>query len=184
MRGRLPDPRHLDVAAFADAAAELAGELPTAGLARLADSAHPQARPGPDETVRWQARGERRRPSGGGAPQPWLHLQAEGRLVTTCQRCLQPLPLALEVRRSFRFAPDEASAAQADLDAEEEVLAVTQALDLPELIEDELLLALPLVPRHEGDCPEPLPLPDADEEAAPAPRPFDVLAGLKVRKAH
>ena len=57
------------------------------------------------------------------------------------------------------------------------MLALEPALDLQSLVEDELLLALPLVPRHEV-CPEPLPL--EPEPAAPAAaHPFAALAALK-----
>ena len=62
------------------------------------------------------------------------------------------------------------------------VLALTPALDLADLIEDELLLALPLVPRHDV-CPAPLPVPDnADvpEEDEPV-NPFAALAALKTK---
>ena len=57
------------------------------------------------------------------------------------------------------------------------------SLDLVELIEDELILALPLVPRHEH-CPVTLPASAADEgaedaAAEPAPSPFAALARLK-----
>jgi uncharacterized protein len=48
-------------------------------------------------------------------------------------------------------------------------------------VEDELILALPLVPLHEV-CPEVLPMSVADPEfeaASERPNPFGVLAGLK-----
>jgi uncharacterized protein len=46
-------------------------------------------------------------------------------------------------------------------------------------VEDELLLALPLVPLH-ARCPRPLPMPAgaAAPDGEPAPKPFAVLAGL------
>ena len=53
-------------------------------------------------------------------------------------------------------------------------------LDLRARVEDELILEQPLVPRHEGDCPQPLPLastPAAEPEARP--NPFAVLAALR-----
>jgi uncharacterized protein len=60
------------------------------------------------------------------------------------------------------------------------VMASTRSLDLHQLAEDELLLALPLVPRHEA-CPQPLPPPavhpPADSDAAT--HPFAALATLK-----
>ncbi len=59
------------------------------------------------------------------------------------------------------------------------MLALTRALDLRELIEDELLLALPIVPRHEV-CPVPLVAPaDAAELVEEKPNPFAALAALK-----
>ena len=56
--------------------------------------------------------------------------------------------------------------------------ALTRALDLRELIEDELLLAMPLVPRHEV-CPEPLPVRTDEDMPDDAPNPFAALAALK-----
>jgi uncharacterized protein len=82
-------------------------------------------------------------------------------------------------QRSFLFVHGENTAAELDNDSEDDVLALTRSLDLVELIEDELLLALPLVPRHET-CPQPLlagePEALADDEP---PHPFAALAALK-----
>jgi len=59
------------------------------------------------------------------------------------------------------------------------VLAITRALDLRDLIEDELLLAMPIVPRHEV-CPEPLVAAAGDDGLVEdKPNPFAALAGLK-----
>ena len=49
---------------------------------------------------------------------------------------------------------------------------------LRELIEDELILGMPLVPRH-GVCPKPLPVPVDDLPVVPEENPFAALAGLK-----
>jgi uncharacterized protein len=178
MRTRPVDPRRLDVEAFAKEGGELAGEWPLKSLDRLADAAHPDAKPGEGDVAAWQAEGEGR-PVRGGAPQVWLHLRAQARLSLVCQRCLAPVETALDTRRSLLFVPGEDAAAQLDADSEDDVLALTRALDLRDLVEDELLLALPLVPRHEV-CPEPLSL--AQDEAAPQeeqPNPFAALAALK-----
>jgi uncharacterized protein len=81
-------------------------------------------------------------------------------------------------RRLF-FVEGEAAAAALDVDAEDDVLALEPALDLTLLIEDELLLGLPLVARHEV-CPQPLPRALLDEEpVAPGDHPFAALAALK-----
>lgn len=184
MKPRLRDPSHLDVEAFAKAAGRLDGRWPLRGFDRLAESAHAEARPGDADTVAWQAEGELR-PVRGGDPEIWLHVGAEATVNLECQRCLQPVAEPLAVRRSFRFARDEATAAQIDADSEDDVLVLTRALDLHELVEDELILALPLVPRHAA-CPLPLAVPAAEvvEPSAERPHPFAALAALKRRGPH
>lgn len=171
---KTPDPQALDLPAFCRAGGVLEGEWPLAGLERLA----PALAAATDATVRWRAAGELR-PVTGGAPEPWLALQAEAEAPLQCQRCLQPLAERLLIDRRFRFVATEEEAAEVDEDAEEDVLALPPRLDLRALLEDELILALPLVPRHES-CPNPLPLPADDAPAEPeAPHPFAALAALK-----
>jgi uncharacterized protein len=175
MNARFFDSRHLDVVAFAAQAGDLAGELPLESLHRLSDFSAPDAAPAPEAMVVWQVRGESREVRG--ATQVWLHLRAQTTLAMTCQRCLQPLSVPLDVDRHLRFVPGEDAAAAEDADSEDDVLATTASLDVPALIEDELVLALPWVPRHEV-CPHPLPLPPEVEDEAP-PHPFASLAQLK-----
>jgi uncharacterized protein len=170
------DPLRLDVTAFAKDAGQLEGRWPLHDLLRLRDASHAEARLGEGDDVAWQARGEWRR--AGGEGQPWLHLKASARMALVCQRCLGQVVEPLDVTRTFLFVPGEDAAAQLDADSEDDVLALTRALDLRELIEDELLLALPLVPRH-GVCPEPLPLVQDPDIADDPPNPFAVLAALK-----
>jgi len=178
MKSRPVDPRHLDVESFAKEGAALDGAWPLPALERLADAAHPEARPSEADTASWHAEGERRSVRGA-EPQSWLHLRANARLALVCQRCLGPVEATIESQRSFLFVAGEDAAAQLDADTEDDVLALTRSLDLRELVEDELLLALPLVPRHEL-CPEPLPVPDdAPEAADERPNPFAALAALK-----
>lgn len=179
MKSRPVDPRHLDVEAFAKEGASLDGAWPLPALERLTDAAHPDARPSDADLASWQAEGERRTVRGA-EPQTWLHLRAQARLALVCQRCLGPVEAAIETQRSFLFVAGEEAAAQLDADSEDDVLALTRSLDLRELVEDELLLALPLVPRHDL-CPEPLPVPADDEALAGEERanPFAALAALK-----
>ena len=97
-----------------------------------------------------------------------------------CQRCLMSVAADVTAQRSFLFVHGEDTAAELDSDSEDDVLALTRSLDVRELIEDELLLALPIVPRHET-CPQPLLL-ASEPDAAPeeeAPHPFAALAALK-----
>ena len=178
---RPPDPRRLDVAAFARADGRLQGEWPLAGMPRLLQDALPLTPDSPAQAVAWSAHGERR--TAAGEAQTWLHLQARTALRLTCQRCLQPVTVELRVEPRLRFVRDEALAEQLDEDSEEDVLALSSALDLHALVEDELILALPLVPRHER-CPQVLPMSAGtlDEPAADGvPGAFAGLAGLLKR---
>lgn len=178
MSARSRDPSRLDVEPFAREAGELEGQWPLRQLRRLAEMAHAEARPAGSDMVHWQARGEMR-PVRGAAPQPWLHLNAQTSLNLECQRCLQPMAVPLDVSRSFCFVHGEAAAAELDAESEDDVLALTRALDLRELLEDELLLSLPLVPRHES-CTPPRSLAGGEPEPAEErPNPFAVLAALK-----
>lgn len=178
MKERVFDPRKLDVAAFARDAASLQGEWPAASLERLADAAAVEAPASQWPAVTWSAEGEMLEVRG--EDQPWLHLKIAASVQLTCQRCLKAVGETLALERSVRFVKDEAAAAELDVDSEEDVLALPRHLDLAELIEDELLLALPLVPRHET-CPQPLPVPADDEELVEEkrPNPFAALAALK-----
>lgn len=175
------NPQRLDVQAFAEEGAELKGSSPLAELPRLAQEL---ARRDPSVLVHWRAQGELLNPHHV-QPQVWLHLQADTVLPLTCQRCLLPVDTPVAFARAFRFVADESTAEAEDEEAEEDVLALSRAFDLPGLLEDELLLALPLVPRHEV-CPEPVKLSavDPDFEAEPErPNPFAVLGRLKDGKS-
>lgn len=174
------DALRLDVAAFIADAAPLSGQWPGASLQRLAElQAAPQDTP--LAAVDWQAQGQRVAVPAGDA-ELWLHLQARAPVWLTCQRCLQPFTVPLDIDQRLRFVRSEAQAEALDAEIEEDVLALSKSLDLRELVEDELLLALPIVPRH-GVCPQPLPVPLGE---APAPddvpereNPFAALQRLK-----
>jgi uncharacterized protein len=171
------DPFRLDVAAFATAAGELDGIWPLARFDRLTEAAVADVLDPTSGEVTWSARGERRAMRGGES-QVWLHVGARTHLPLECQRCLQPVDVPLDIKRSFLFVHGEDAAAQLDTDSEDDVLALTRALDLRELIEDELLLAMPIVPRHEA-CPSPLPVAADVEVGEEKPNPFAALAALK-----
>ena len=178
MSSRQFEPRHLDVRRFAADGAQLSGEWPLRDLKRLSDSASADRPPSADDRVSWHTRGEQ---GAGAEPEIWLHLEARTALALQCQRCLAPLHVDVALKRSFRFVVGEAAAAELDLESDEDVLALTRALDLQALVEDELLLALPLVPMH-AHCPEPLPKAKADRESETVSNPFAVLASMRGEK--
>lgn len=173
-------PRRLDVAAFAEARGALAGAEALAHFARLRQDCADAGGDG-DASVAWQASGERRALPGTGML-PALRLRVQARLPLSCQLCLGQVPTAVTVDRHFVFVADEDSAARLDDGSEDaDVLVLARDFDLHALIEDELLMALPLAPRH-AQCPEAVPMSAQDEgfEAASArPNPFAALAALK-----
>jgi uncharacterized protein len=182
MKDRAHDVRRLDVARLAAEGARIGGELTPADLPRLCADTPLVA----DEPVRWQLSGAQRHPAGA-EPEVWLQVEATARVVQTCQRCLQPMPLTLTVDRPIRFVAGEDVAERLDEQGEDDVLALPpRGLDGLALIEDELILALPLVPRHER-CPQPLPTgrdrdAPGDGQDAPADvreNPFAALAALQ-----
>lgn len=132
------------------------------------------------DAIQWQATGELR-PQAGAEDQVWLHLTAEASVPLTCQRCLTLVTTPVEIDQWYRFVDSEEIATAEDDEAEEDLLVMAPQFDLMALLEDELLMALPLVPMHET-CPV-MPVfsaGDAAVEAAEAkPNPFAVLRQLK-----
>ena len=169
--------QRLDVRAFAEDEERLSGESPLRDFSRLAEEA---AGRGGERAVTWSAQGELLNP-GHVEPEVWLHLNASTVLTLTCQRCLEPVEVPLAVDRSFRFVADEKTAEAQDDEAEEDLLAISRAFDLLGLVEDELLMEVPVVPRHEV-CPAKVPWSAADADFEEAPPPENPFAALKVLK--
>jgi uncharacterized protein len=174
--------RRLDLKSFAEEGATLRGDEPVQALSRVMAESQPR---GVASHVSWSATGELRNP-GHVHPEIWLHLKAQAVLALTCQRCLGPVDVPVVVERSFRFVADEEMAAAQDEQSEEDVLGLSRSFDLVELIEDEVLMALPLAPRHES-CPVPVQLsvadPDFDEAGAQRDNPFAILGRYKGGKS-
>lgn len=175
-------PTHLDVRTFAETGTLLEDDEPLSAFARLSQEA--AADPGAAR-VRWKAHGLMRQAGISASLVPWLHLEADSALPLICQRCLEPMTAALKVDRWFRFVADEATAAAEDEQAHEDVLALSRDFDLRGLVEDELLMEIPVTPRHVR-CPRPLPSsvvdPDFDAAQKEKSQPFSVLENLRSSK--
>ncbi len=85
-----------------------------------------------------------------GAGRLALRLRIRGRLVLRCQRCLELLEYPADIDSTVVLAgsQEEIDAAPYAEGEAERVLA-SKEMKVGELIEDELLLALPFAPRHE-----------------------------------
>ena len=83
-----------------------------------------------------------------------LKLVVEGEAVLTCQRCLGELTLPIAVARTIRLARDDIELERFDADPEVDAIPLEQKLDPVALVEDEVLLSLPMAAMHEeGQCP-------------------------------
>ncbi len=111
-------------------------------------------------------------------------IRAQPELV--CQRCLSPVSVPLRSQVRWMLVADED-----DLPADYERLQTEDGrCDLHELIEDELLLAMPIVAMHEiSDCAvgdeyrrDILVAGEAAQQEAPTQRPFAGLAELLAQK--
>lgn len=171
-------PNNVDIRALALSNAHMSGSEPLAGYARLVAETLPDGGPA---LLRWEARCYTRADASG-ALQPWMHLTVSVSLLLTCQRCLGAVAEPVAVDRQFRFVASEDLAELEDEEADEDVLALDKQFKLRDLIEDEVLMAGPLVPRHEA-CPGNVQLsavdPDFEVALAAKPKPFDALAALR-----
>ncbi len=175
------DPRNLPVLVFAKAGAQLHADERLLRFTRLLEETQGL---GAEAPLRYEATGSLRSDAAG-MDEVWLHLKAEAVLPLTCQRCLGPVDAEVAFDREFRFVATEELAAVEDEESEEDVLVLSRNFDLAELVEDELLMALPVSPKHDV-CPQPVKLQAADADFVDAPdvkpNPFAVLEQLKKPK--
>lgn len=137
---------------------------------------------GAENIVDWSVRAESLTDQSG-QPQAWLHLEVELDLPLICQRCLGTVNEHGRIQRSYRFVDTEAQAEQQDDESEEDLLVISRDFDLVALIEDEVLMDMPVVPRHEL-CPVAIQLTTADsgfEATSVKPNPFSALAAFKAK---
>jgi uncharacterized protein len=108
-------------------------------------------------------------------------LALAGKATLQCQRCMQAMELPIEGTTHVALIFAEADAAEVP-DELEPVLAREGRIDAGELVEEELLLVLPIVPLHADprQCVVPLAAPLVAEEEAEqvTQRPFEGLAEL------
>lgn len=115
---------------------------------------------------------------------PQVVLKVQSQILLTCQRCVQPLTYTVDESVLFDVVRQESSLSDAqdaepfDPDTPEELVADPR-FDIEQLIEDQLILAVPYVPKHEF-CTSAA-SPEQDEPDTPRASPFGSLAALKGR---
>ncbi len=109
------------------------------------------------------------------AGQHILQLSILSSLTTACQRCLNAMPLNINL--SFNYLIGEISdtdveAVDVDNSDDYDLQQANKAMDLTALIEDEIIMAMPIAPMHEEGCTE------QATQSGEKPNPFAVLKGL------
>ncbi|MBL4607400.1 MAG: DUF177 domain-containing protein [Pseudomonadales bacterium] len=106
----------------------------------------------------------------------------KARVGMVCQRCLGVVPSPLDAAVNWVFIKDKSSFEDAPK-TYDVIIVEDEAVSLFDLIEEELLLALPPIPMHEeGECraPDHQPQSKGFAESSEVKRsPFELLAGIK-----
>ena len=152
----------IDSLDFAHRGEELRGEMPLAELPRLQDILA-----APEGKVSFVLQGSYAQDG-----KPRLELSLESLCVLRCQRCLDGLSYPVRLVSKLKLVSDED---ESDIDDDEmDSIPVDKHLDVLSLIEEEMLLSLPIAPMHAvGECQI------AAKGLARSENPFAVLAGLK-----
>jgi len=152
---------------FARNGQEISGEVPVAELLRLQDMLeNPQGILSYTVTGSLDKQGNH-----------WLNVSAAGECQLRCQRCLGSLSYPIRID-SHLLLCDQATLDALDDDEDEAfdgILADDQ-LDVLSLLEDEILLSLPIAPRHELGVCQAI---DGENRHREEKNPFAVLANLK-----
>ena len=132
----------MDPIRFAREAASLGGEFALAEVDRLRDELAEEG-----GLVTYRLVGA----LVGGRPALRLHIDANPTL--RCQRCLGPYVHPLRLDGVIFLARNDAEMERwENIDPLLDVIVAVEHMDVRLLVEDEILLSLPVVPRHEEDC--------------------------------
>ena len=115
-------------------------------------------------------------------PIPFIDGHITTELQLKCQRCMQAMPHAMDVRFKLGLVLNDEHIERLP-DKYEPYLIEDDNNHLPDMLEDELLLALPLVAMHEFDCSEYLQQQESEqqnevEKVEEKENPFSVLKDL------
>ena len=119
---------------------------------------------------------------------PQLVLRVQAKILLECQRCLGPMVLSVDRETAFDLVRREADLGEESFDEdsldEPEKLVGSRQFDVLDLIEDELILEVPYVPRHE-QCTDMAETGSDDsvlDEGEERLSPFAVLEQLKTKR--
>ncbi|WP_338926588.1 YceD family protein [Mycetohabitans endofungorum] len=183
----------LDLFEFARTGRQAMGQFDVGELARLAAEVPADAVTlgDYDPALRWHAQGGSVRelqPDGAVLDEPCLRVVVHGAIWLQCQRCMEPFRVPLDIDAEYRIVESDDEADERALDDTSfDVIVGSRQFDFVELIEEELLLSLPLVPKHEvcTQIHESLVTGAAGEHARdPDAEAGESLAGDEVQREH
>lgn len=108
-----------------------------------------------------------------------IHGRVRVGVTLTCERCLEPVEVALAAAPALGLVRSDEEAARLPTRLEPCLLAAEE-LDLFDLVEEELLLTLPIVARHREECCRLRSVEPATADTAESP--FRVLERLKLQR--
>lgn len=166
-------PEYLDIRRLAEQDAVFVGRVPNRAMRRLADSMA-SVQGDTSAELRFSLDPVRR---------PTVRGWAKTELMLQCQRCLEVYRQPLSVEFDLVMVQGEAEAANLP-DEHEPLLTDQEQIRTAELIEDELMLALPIVAMHanDEDCNVQLdrhPAMGGEADEQRKPNPFAALKALK-----
>jgi len=167
MSQRLP---FFDSFELARSGRQISGEIPLANLPRLSEFLSSAV-----GTLRYQVSGLVLDDGAAGAD---LHLTANLPLV--CQRCSGSLDFGLDRTVRFRFVSSEEALNALPIDDDEvDAVVGSRTMNVHDWIEDEAILSLPLVPRHD-QCAAPADAAStSSNDSVGRPNPFAALSALR-----
>jgi uncharacterized protein len=177
----------LDVFAFARFGKSTQGSVAIQCFFRLLEGL-PDQPTGEAGLVKWSARGEIGN-AGRMHRKPLLHIQVQANPVLECQRCnalfVYPINMetVLQLVKSEADLDDDFASDQQDANYEEdqpEKVLGSQHFNLLEQVEDELILSVPYVSKHDVCVGQPVVAHESPQEiVVKRPSPFAVLEQLK-----
>jgi len=108
-----------------------------------------------------------------------VQIRAEAELPLTCQRTLERFLLPVQIRQTLGLLRRESDESGLPNDVEPLLVPADGELKPVELVEDELILALPVVPISPGSSEVDVQTADPGDAEETRPNPFAALAALK-----
>jgi uncharacterized protein len=193
------DLHSLDVFAFCRASGSAEGDVAVGKLPRIIAETAAGAPPALMEgAFRYVMSGfvsaEATEPGAAPKDRLFLDLAVTGQVWLNCQRCLEGYAEPIATSMRFEVVSTEAEAEAAPMDDDEtDVIVGSRRFDVLALIEDEILLALPVAPKHPvcpavhqslvtgADGQVEAKAPQEEEKEEKRPSPFAALASLKTK---